>query len=85
MPLGDPFGAEHDVDAAAALGEMLGDVLRRAGIDGAAHDHERPVPEVRGDLVDRPLEHGHRRAQELVDRRSDHDHNRVRSGEHRGV
>ena len=54
--------------AAAAGGEVLGDVGGRARVDGAAQDDERAVAEVRGDLVDRPLEDRHRRPEELVDR-----------------
>ena len=70
VALGDPLRAERDVDAAAALREGCGDVRGRARVDGAAQDDEGAVAEVRRDLVDRPLEDAHRRAEELVDRAS---------------
>ncbi len=73
VTLGDPLRTEHDVDPAASLGEVLGDVFGRARVDGAAQDDEGPVPEMRRDLVDGALEDGHRRAEELVDRRADDD------------
>ena len=79
VALGDPLRAERDVDAAAALGEVLGHVLGRARVDGAAQDDQRAVAEVRRDLVDGPLEDRHRRAEELVDRRADDDDERRRS------
>ena len=73
VALGDPLRAEGDVDAAAAVGERLGDVGGGPRVDGAAQDNERAVAEVRRDLLDGPLEEGHRRAEELVDRRPDDD------------
>ena len=80
VALGDPLRAERHVDAAAALGEVLGDVAGRARIDGAAQDDERAVAQVRRDLVDGPLEDRHRRPEELVDRRPDDDDELRRSG-----
>ena len=68
VALGDPLRAERDVDAAAALGQVLGDVAGRARVDGAPQDDQRAVAEVRRDLVDGLLEDRHRRAEELVDR-----------------
>ena len=38
VAFGDPLGAEHDVDAAAAVGQVLGHVLGRARIDRAPED-----------------------------------------------
>ena len=50
MALGDPLRAEHDIDTAATLGEVLRDVLGRARVDRAAHDdvagHGLHVPAV---------------------------------------
>ena len=54
--------------AAAALGQVLGDVAGRARVDRAAQDDEGAVAQVRRDLVDGLLEDRHRRPEELVDR-----------------
>ena len=85
VALGDPLRAERDVDAAAALGEVLGDVAGRARVDGAPQDDQGAVAEVRRDLVDGLLEDRHRRAEELVDRRADDDHEVVGPLDHRAV
>ena len=60
VALGDPLRAERDVDDAAALGEVLGDVAGRARVDRAPERDERALAEVRRDLVDRLLEDRHR-------------------------
>ena len=85
VALGDPLRAERDVDAAAALGEVLGDVAGRARVDGAAQDDQRAVAQVRRDLVDGLLEDRHRWAEELVDRRADDDDELVGPRDHRAV
>ncbi len=85
MTLGDPLRAERDIDPAAALGEVLGDIAGRARVDRAAQGDQRPVAQVRRDLVDGLLEDRHRRAEELVDRRADDDHQLVGPGDHRAV
>ncbi len=82
MSLGDPLRTEGDVDHATALDEVLGDIRRRAGIDGASKGHQRAVAQERGDLIDRLLEDRHRWPEELVDRRPDHDHQGHRPGDH---
>ena len=57
---------------------MLGDVRGGARVDGAPQDDQRAVAEVRRDLLDGPLEDGHRRPEELVDRRADDDDDLIR-------
>ena len=74
VALGDPLGAEGDVDRAPRSARCCGDVDGRSGIDGAAEHDEGAVAEMRRDLVDRLLEDRHRRAEELVDRGADDDH-----------
>ena len=69
----------------AAVLEGRRDVLGRARVDGAAQDDQRAVAELRGDLVDRPLEHAHRRAEELVDGRPDDEQHGVGAGDDLGV
>ena len=85
MALGDPLRAERHVDPAAALGEVLRDVAGRARVDGAAQGDQRPVAEVRRDLVDGLLEDRHRWPEELVDRGADDDDEVVRPLDHRAV
>ena len=85
VALGDPLRAERDVDGAAALGQVLGDVAGRARVDGAAQGDQGAVAQVRRDLVDGLLEDRHRRAEELVDRRADDDDEVVRPLDHRAV
>ena len=78
MALGDPLRAERQVHLEAARGEVLGDVGGGPRVDGAPEDDQRAAAKVRGDLLDGPLEHRHRRAEELVDRRADHDDDLIR-------
>ena len=85
VALGDPLRAERDVDGAAALGQVLGDVAGRARVDGAAKRDQGALAQVRRDLVDRLLEDRHRRSQELVDRRADDDDEVVRPLDHRAA
>ena len=85
MALGDALRAEREVHSAAACLEVAGDELARAGVDGAPEDDEGAVSQVRGDLLDGPLEDGHRRAEELVDRRADDDDHLLRAAEDLGV
>ena len=85
VALGDPLRAEGDVHVLAAVREGGGDVLGRARIDRAAQDDQRAVAELAGDLVDRPLEHAHRRAEELVDRGADDEQDGVGAADDLGV
>ena len=63
--------------------EPLGHVRGRARIDRAAQDHQRSIAEVRRDLVDGPLEHRHRRPEELVDGSADDHDERLGPLDHR--
>ena len=85
VTFGDPLGAEDDVDPVATVGQVLGDVLGRARVDGASEHDQRAVPEVRRDLVDGSLEDRHRRPEELVDRGTDHHDHGIGPVQDRGV
>ena len=85
VALGDPLRAERDVDAAAALGEVLGDVAGRARDRRCCAGRRARLAEVRRDLVDGLLEDRHRRPEELVDRRPDDDDELRRPPDHRAV
>ena len=69
----------------AAVRERRRHVLGRARVDGAAQDDQRAVAEVGRDLVDGPLEHAHRRAEELVDGRADDEEHGVGAADDLGV
>ena len=85
VPLGDALRAERDVDPAAALGEVLGDVARRPRVDRAPEHDEGAVAQMRRDLVDGLLEDRHRGAEEFVDGRPDDDDEPIGSPDHRPV
>ena len=85
MALGDPLRAERDIDLAATAREVLRHICRRARVDGAPKDDERSIAQVRCDLIDRLLEHGHGRTEEFVDRGPDDDHEIGCSLDHRAV
>ena len=85
VSFGDPLRAERDVgiDARGAKAPLHG--LAGAGIDSRPQHDERPVLDVRRQLVEDVLEDPHRWVHEFVDGRADDQDHRPGPPEHGGV